>query len=178
MEYSEFGPPLGVAPMNDDDAPPQGERQGELRHAGHLVGRESEMERIRAFLAAARTDGEALLVTGEPGVGKTVLLDAASEAAPALGMRILRAAGVQFKAGTSFSGLNQVLLPLLGALPQLPAAPRNALNVALGFGNGPPPARLVVSNAALALLRQAATARPVLVIVDDLHCWTERVRAC
>jgi len=41
--------------------------------AGHLVGRESEMERIRAFLAAARTDGEALLVTGEPGVGKTVL---------------------------------------------------------------------------------------------------------
>ena len=134
------------------------------------------MERIRAFLAAARTDGEALLVTGEPGVGKTVLLDAASEAAPALGMRILRAAGVQFEAGTSFSGLNQVLLPLLGALPQLPAAPRNALNVALGFGNGPPPARLVVSNAALALLRQAATARPVLVIVDDLH-WLDRASA-
>ncbi len=133
------------------------------------------MERIRAFLAAARTDGEALLVTGEPGVGKTVLLDAAS-AAPALGMRILRAAGVQFEAGTSFSGLNQVLLPLLGELQQLPAAPRNALNIALGFGNGPPPARLVVSNAALALLRQAATARPVLVIVDDLH-WFDRASA-
>jgi hypothetical protein len=101
--------------MNHADAPPQGERRGESRHAGHLVGRESEMERIRAFLAAARTDGEALLVTGEPGVGKTVLLDAAS-AAPAHGMRILRAAGVQFEAGTSFSGLNQVLLPLLGGI--------------------------------------------------------------
>lgn len=159
--------------MNDDDAPPKGERQGELRH---LVGRESEMERIRTFLAAARTDGEALLVTGEPGVGKTVLLDAASEAASSLGLRILRAAGVQFEAGTSFSGLNQVLLPLLGALPELPAVHRNALNVALGFGKGPPPARLVVSNAALVLLRQAAAARPVLVILDDLH-WLDRASA-
>jgi len=169
-------PPYRAAPMNDDDTPPHGERRGDSRHAGHLVGRESEIERIRAFLAAARTDGEVLLVTGEPGVGKTVLLDAASEAASTLGVRTLRAAGVQFEAATSFSGLNQVLLPLLGALQQLPAAPRNALNVALGFGKGPPPARLVVSNAALMLLRQAATARPVLVIVDDLH-WLDRASA-
>ena len=73
--------------------------------AGELVGRQSEMERIRAFLAAARTDGAALLVTGEPGVGKSVLLNAATETtASAGGMRILRAAGVQFEAETSFSG--------------------------------------------------------------------------
>jgi DNA-binding CsgD family transcriptional regulator len=162
--------------VNDNDAPPHGERGGDSRDAGQLVGRESVMERIRAFLAAARAHGEALLVTGEPGVGKTVLLDTASEAAAALGMRILRAAGVQFEAGTSFSGLNQVLLPLLGALPQLPAAHRNALNIALGFGNGPPPGRLVVSNAALVLLRQAATARPVLIIVDDVE-WLDRASA-
>src|SRR4029450_1001321 len=126
-----------VAPVNDNDAPPHGERGGDSREAGQLVGRESVMERIRAFLATARTDGEAMLVTGEPGVGKTVLLDAASDAASALAMRTLRAAGVQFEAGTSFSGLNQVLLPLLGALPQLPAAHRNALNIALGFGTRP-----------------------------------------
>ena len=124
--------------------------------ARNLVGREAELDRLRAFLAAARTDGGALLVTGEPGVGKTVLLDAASEEAAAGGTRVLRAAGVEFEAGTSFSGLNQVLLPLLGALPQLPAIHRDALNVALGFGDGAPPSRLVVSNAALLLLRQTA----------------------
>jgi DNA-binding CsgD family transcriptional regulator len=145
--------------------------------AGELVGRQSEMERIRAFLAAARTDGAALLVTGEPGVGKSVLLNAATETtASAGGMRILRAAGVQFEAETSFSGLNQVLLPLIGELPQLAAVHRNALNVALGFGEGPAPSRLLVSNAALVLLRQAATAEPVLVVVDDLP-WLDRASA-
>ncbi|MGH2354084.1 MAG: AAA family ATPase, partial [Chloroflexota bacterium] len=71
--------------MNDSNAPQPGGRQGDGRQTGHLVGRQSEMDRIRAFLATARTDGGALLVTGEPGVGKTVLLNAASEAASAEG---------------------------------------------------------------------------------------------
>src|SRR5262245_58812520 len=105
--------------MHDIHVPQHDERRGDGRQPSQLVGRESEMERIRVFLIAARTDGEALHVTGEPGVGKTVLMNAASEAASTMGMRILRAAGVQFEAETSFSGLNQVLLPLLGALPQL-----------------------------------------------------------
>ena len=134
------------------------------------------MDRIRLFLATATTEGGALLVTGEPGVGKTGLLNAASEAASAAGTRILRAAGVEFEAGTSFSGLNQLLLPLLDALPQLPAVHRDALNVALGFGDGAAPSPLVVSTAALVLLRQAATARPVLVILDDLP-WLDRASA-
>lgn len=162
--------------MNDIDAPQHDERREGGREARHLVGRQSEMDRIRAFLAAARIDGGALLVTGEPGVGKSCLLSAASEAASALGMRILRAAGVEFEAGTSFSGLNQVLLPLLGALSELPAVHRSALNVALGFGDGAPPSRLVVSNAALVLLRHAAAPRPLLVILDDLP-WLDRASA-
>lgn len=162
--------------MNVIHAPQHDERQGDGRQAGHLVGREAEADRIRAFLATARTDGGALLVTGEPGVGKTELLDAASEKALAGGTRILHAAGVEFEAGMSFSGLNQVLLPLLDELPQLPAIHRDALNVALGFGDGAPPSRLVVSNAALVLLRQAATSRPLLVIIDDLP-WLDRASA-
>ena len=56
----------------------------------------------------------------------------------------------------SFSSLNQLLLPLLDALPQLAAIHRDALNVALGFSDGTPPGKLIVSNAVLALLRQAA----------------------
>ncbi|MGH2446633.1 MAG: ATP-binding protein [Candidatus Limnocylindria bacterium] len=148
----------------------------EPQSVDHLVGRDAELDRLRAFLTTARTDGGALLVTGEPGVGKTELLDAASESASAAGTRILHAAGIQFESGMSFSGLNQVLLPLLDALPQLPAVHRDALNVALGFADGAPPSRLVVSNAALVLLRKAGTARPLIVIIDDLP-WLDRASA-
>jgi DNA-binding CsgD family transcriptional regulator len=76
----------------------------------------------------------------------------------------------------SYSGLNQVLVPLLDGLPSLPAVHRDALNVALGFGEGDPPSRLVVSNAALVLLRGSATDRPLLVVLDDLP-WLDRASA-
>jgi DNA-binding CsgD family transcriptional regulator len=155
---------------------PRDERLGDRLQADHLVGREPEVDRLRAFLATARTDGGALLVTGEPGVGKTALLNATSEAASAAGTRILRAAGVEFEAEMSFSGLNQVLMPLLTELTQLPAVHRDALNVALGFSEGAPPDRLVVSNATLLLLRQAAMSRPLVVVVDDLP-WLDRASA-
>src|SRR5688572_10452076 len=88
---------------------------------GQLVGRHVEMERIGEFLSATQSDGGALLVTGEPGVGKTGILNAAAQAASDVDMRILRAAGVEFEAGTSFFSLNQLLLPLLEDLPKLAA---------------------------------------------------------
>ena len=89
---------------------------------------------------------------------------------------MLRAAGVEFEADLTYSGLHQVLLPLLGQFEQLGAAHRDALNVALGYGEGPPPDRLLVSTATLTVLRQAAAARPVLMIVDDLP-WLDRASA-
>jgi predicted ATP-dependent serine protease len=69
------------------------------------------MDRLRAFRAGARAPGGALLVTGEPGIGKTELLHAAADAVSEVGTRILRGAGVQFETAMSFSGLNQVLPP-------------------------------------------------------------------
>src|SRR4029077_12383038 len=69
-----------------------------------------------------------------------------------------------------------LLVPLLNELGMLPDLQRNALNVALGFGEGTPPSRLVVSNAAVMLLRQAAMTEPVLVIIDDLP-WLDRASA-
>jgi Cdc6-like AAA superfamily ATPase len=133
-----------------------------------LIGRERELELIASFLDRGASQGEGLLVRGEPGVGKTALLGAAGELAFDAGTRVIRAAGVQYEADVAFSTLNQALLPLHAELGQLGGAPREALNVALGFGAGPPPDRLIVSNAALALLREAATDRPLLVIVDDV----------
>jgi len=131
---------------------------------------------IQAFLGRAATDGDALVVLGEAGVGKTMLLDAAADAASTAGVRVLRARGVEFEAEMSFSGLNQALLALFGELPRLGAAHRDSLNVALGLGEGRPPDRMVVAAATLALLRAASVDRPLLLIVDDL-AWLDRASA-
>jgi DNA-binding CsgD family transcriptional regulator len=96
--------------------------------------------------------------------------------ASSAGVCVLRASGVEFEAGISFSGLNQTLLPLLAEFVHLTAPHRDALNVALGFGEGPAPDRLVVCNAILALLRHAATAQPILMVIDDLP-WFDRASA-
>ena len=141
-----------------------------------LVGRSGELALIGAFVERASTGGDTLLLFGEPGAGKTALLDAAAGAASDAGILVLRAAGVEFEADLAFSGLHQVLLPLLDEFGQLSAAHRDALNVALGYGKGPPPDRLLVSTAALTVLRQAAAASPVLVIADDLP-WLDRASA-
>jgi AAA ATPase domain len=141
-----------------------------------LIGRHTELAAVQAFVERTRSDGEALLVLGEPGVGKTVLLDAAAETASAAGACVLRASGVGFEAVITFSGLNQTLLPLLAELGHLTPTHRDALNVALGFSEGRAPHRLLVSNATLALLRRVAAARPILVVIDDLP-WLDRASA-
>jgi DNA-binding CsgD family transcriptional regulator len=144
--------------------------------AAVLVGRDDDVGVVRSFLDAAAARGGALLLVGEAGMGKSVLVDAAVEAASEMGTLVLRAGGAEFEADVSFSGLNQVLLPLLGEFSRLPEAHRVALSVALGMGEGPPPDRLVVSSATLGLLRTVAADRSVLVAVDDVH-WMDRASA-
>ena len=146
------------------------------RVAEILFGRSTELALIDAFVERAGTGGEPLLLVGEAGAGKTALLDVTAVAAEEAGTWVLRAAGVEFEADLTYSGLHQVLLPLFAQFQRLGAAHRDALNVALGYGEGPPPDRLLVSIATLTVLCRAAIAGPVLVIVDDLP-WLDRSSA-
>ncbi len=142
-----------------------------------LVGRDVELRDLRVFLARCAAGGGALLVTGEPGVGKTALLEATAAAAAWSGMRVLQAAaGVQFEAGMSGAGRTQVVLPLVDGLDGLEPTHRAALSVALGLGVGPATDRLVVATALLSLLRRAAARQPLLLVVDDLQ-WIDRASA-
>jgi DNA-binding CsgD family transcriptional regulator len=140
------------------------------------IGRGDDLAAIDVFLDQVAAGGGVLLLSGEPGVGKTVMLEAAAEAAAASGMRVLRASGAEFEADLGFSGLHQICLPLQDELGQLDPADRDALSVVLGLSVGMPSDRLAVSRAVLALFRRAATTHPVVVIVDDLP-WLDRPSA-
>ena len=141
-----------------------------------LVGRDKELELLRSFLVKVSSDGGSVVLSGEPGSGKTALLDAAGSLALQADIRVLRTSGVQFEADVTFAGLNQALLALRPGFAALGSAHRVALAVALGFDEGPAPQPLVVANAALDLLRSAADAQPLLLVIDDLH-WIDRSSA-
>jgi DNA-binding CsgD family transcriptional regulator len=141
-----------------------------------LIGRTAESGMLESFVRRASDHGDALLLTGGPGVGKTVLLDAACRIAATAGARVLRAAGVQFEAEVSFAGLHQLFLSLHDRLGELPDPHREALSGALGMGTGPTAGPLVVSTAALALLRNTAQREPVFAVVDDAE-WLDRSSA-
>jgi DNA-binding CsgD family transcriptional regulator len=150
-------------------------RRDDAHQPWELVGRDQELAVIRALVDGLAAHGRALLLSCEPGLGKSALLDVAEETAATAGIRVLRAAGAECE-DVSFGGLNQLLLPLRGDLGALDERQRDALNVALGFSDGPAGDRLVVSNAVLALLLRAAADAPLLLIVDDLH-WVDRASA-
>jgi DNA-binding CsgD family transcriptional regulator len=141
-----------------------------------VVGRDEELARIRSFLAGTGAEAGALLIVGEPGAGKTVLLDAAADAASQAGSLVLRATGVEFEAELPFAGLHQALLPLGQDFFRLPETQRKALNAVLGIAQGPAPDPVTVATAAAAVLRLVAGARPVQLIIDDLP-WLDRASA-
>ena len=90
------------------------------------VGRAAELALIATFVREAAGTGAALVMTGEPGSGKTLLLNIAAEMAATSGTVVLRANGVAVQAASGFSGLGQVLRPLMPHLPELAQAHRRA----------------------------------------------------
>jgi DNA-binding CsgD family transcriptional regulator len=141
--------------------------------AVRLIGRAADLARLGRFAVAPR--GRVLVVMGDPGIGKTALLDDAAATARLAGRQVLRAEGAQFAGSVSYGGLNQLLLPLRPLARQLTRGEREALSAVL-YGDGPPADCLALAGAALALVSLAADQRPVLLVVDDLH-WLDGATA-
>jgi DNA-binding NarL/FixJ family response regulator len=144
--------------------------------SSRLVGRDEDVQRIRALLSDGTGGGGATLLIGDPGTGKTALLDQIATDAGADGVQVLRGSGVQFESDISYSGLHQILFGLHGSFDSLDVGHRDALQTALSFTVGPAPSRMLVSNAVLLLIRKASTDRPLLLVVDDLP-WLDRASA-
>jgi DNA-binding CsgD family transcriptional regulator len=132
-----------------------------------LAGRDTERAAIAALLDAARRGtGEALLIRGVAGSGKSALL--ADAVASASGLRVLRTSGVESESPLAFAALQRLLWPLRRQVAALPAPQRNALNAALGEAAGEGD-RFLTFLGTLSLLADAAEEAALLVVVDDAH---------
>ena len=119
-------------------------------------------------------EGRALVVRGEPGVGKTALLDYLT--GQASGCRVVRAAGVQSEMELAFAGLHQLCAPMLDHAESLPVPQHEALRTAFGLSAGPVPDRFLVGLAVLGLLSETAGERPLVCVVDDQQ-WLDHASA-
>ena len=141
-----------------------------------LLDRRSERAAVDGVLDRARAGASAVLVVrGEPGIGKTVLLDYAASRATTSGFGVVRGWGVQSEMELAFAGLHQLCVPLLGRLEQLPTPQRDALAVAFGMREGQAPDRFLVGLAVLSLLAATAEDQPLACLVDDAQ-WLDRAR--
>lgn len=132
------------------------------------VGRTTELSLIAGFARKAKNTGAALILSGEPGTGKTLLLDHAAKIATASGITVLRGRGVQAEADVTFGVLNQLLLPLARYSSRLEDIHRRALEAPFGAGDVGIPDRLQVSAAVIELLRLAREDSPLILVIDDL----------
>jgi hypothetical protein len=133
-----------------------------------LLGRFKEQRHIELALEKARSGASAVLaLAGDPGIGKTALLDYAAERAA--GMRLLRARGIESEAQVAFGSLLELLRPALGAVGRIPRPQAVALEVALALRPGGEQDRFAIGAATLSLLAAFAEEGPVVVLVDDAH---------
>jgi len=150
---------------------------GRGRRAAGLMDRRSERGTLDRLVGAVQAgESRALVVRGDPGVGKTVLLDYLSGQASGSGCRVARATGVQSEMELAFAGLHQLCAPLLTRAERLPVPQRDALRTAFGLAAGPPPDRFLVGLAVLSLLCGMAGERPLICLVDDGQ-WLDQASA-
>jgi DNA-binding CsgD family transcriptional regulator len=164
-----------AAPATDHRPAPRTPALGAPLACRELLDRHRERAALEGALASARRGvGGALVVSGEPGIGRTALLDYTMDNAQ--DMRVARVSGIEVEMGLGFAALHRLLLPWAAHLDRLPGPQRDALSAAFGQVTGATPHRFLVSLAALALLADVAADAPLLVTVDDAQ-WLDQATA-
>ncbi|MFI9552312.1 helix-turn-helix transcriptional regulator [Nonomuraea endophytica] len=137
-----------------------------------LQGRKSELAAIERLLGTARAGGSgALVLRGEPGVGKSALLEHAGRMAD--GFAVLRGSAVESESELPFAALHQILRPVLDHLDALPEPQAAAVRTAFGLATGGVADRFMIGLATLTLLAENA---PLLCLIDDAQ-WLDRASA-
>lgn len=138
-----------------------------------LYGRQREIETLFALIARAKEHGDALVIRGEPGIGKSAILAAASAEARANGFQVLTATGVQSEAELPFAGLDQLTRAIRWDTDSLPDPQRNAVLAAFGKASSATPDSFLIALATLDLLADAAAGAPILIVAEDAQ-WLDR----
>ena len=137
--------------------------------AAPLLGRAHEQSLLTSLLDEVAERGQALVLRGEPGIGKSRLLSVAAQTARDRGMTVLTATGVQSEAHLPFAGLHQLLRPVRARAVDLPAIQRDALDAAFGLTRAAAPEHYRIAMASLDLVSDVAGDAPLLLLVDDAH---------
>jgi DNA-binding CsgD family transcriptional regulator len=149
---------------------------GELpaQQSAAIIGRDAGLARLRGLVDPVPSSSRVLLVTGDAGMGKTVLLADAAERARSAGLRLLSVTGRESESKLAFAGLHQLLRPVLSSAAGLPDRQAQALLGALGLAAEPAALDpLLTGVAVLTLLSDLSERSPVLVVADDVH-WLDR----
>lgn len=140
-----------------------------------LRGRHNECGALDRLLKNVRAgQSQVLVVRGEPGVGKSALLEYVAKSAS--GCRVAQAAGIEYEMELAYAGLHQLCAPILHLRERLPAPQRDALETAFGLNAKAPPDRFVVGLAVLGLLSDVAEEQPLVCVVDDAQ-WLDNASA-
>jgi predicted ATPase len=141
-----------------------------------LVGREPELRTIHELVDGVGEHGSALVLRGEPGIGKSTLLEEASRYAEAQGLTILSTTAVESETRLPFAGLHQLLRPVLADAETLPGPQRASLLAAFGMAEAAVPDLFLTALGALELLSDQAADKPLLLVVEDAHWLDEPTR--
>ncbi|MFC9086567.1 ATP-binding protein [Nocardiopsis dassonvillei] len=141
--------------------------------ADSIVGRDAELARLFRTVDSASAD-RGLVLVGDPGMGKSALLDSAAHRARAGGALVLRAEGSESESSLAFSALHQLLRPVSAQTEVLPQRQRAALRDAFGSGSATAePDPMLIGVAVLGLFSALGERRPLLVVLDDAQ-WSDR----
>ncbi|MFI1976888.1 helix-turn-helix transcriptional regulator [Streptomyces wedmorensis] len=142
-----------------------------------LYGRRQEKAALARILDEARHgSGTALVLWGDPGIGKSALLEYAAEVC-APEFTVLTCRGARLESGLAFAALHELLLPLADRIDKLPAPQAGALRGALGYSTEPAD-RFLIGVAVLTLVAERSEVQPMLIIADDAQWMDESTTQC